>query len=147
MSLKLPTGDSSQLHGSGGTDFALWLTGSDQYRLGSGLVGLFGAAGGLAMTTGDVLPQQRRNLAAFGSAGIGWSPVPAFSVTTQANAHTSFYTGSDLAEVDSTSVQLLIGFTVLLPADVLLDLAMAEDLIFTSSSPDVVYTFALRKNF
>lgn len=31
--LKLPTGDSDQLHGSGSTDFSLWVTASNGYKL------------------------------------------------------------------------------------------------------------------
>ncbi len=146
-SLKLPSGYSPELQGSGSTDFALWLTGSDDYRLGSGHVTLFGAAGGLAMSRGDVLPAQQRNLVAFGTGGVGWSPGPGLAVKAQANAHTSFYKDSDLIELNSGSVQLMIGATFALPAKILMDFAIIDDLVLISSSPDIVYQFAFRKEF
>lgn len=62
-SVKLPTGSSSNLLGSGSTDFALWLTAADDYRLPAlGHVTLFGAAGGMAMTDGNVLKNQQRRI-------------------------------------------------------------------------------------
>jgi hypothetical protein len=146
-SLKLPSGYSPELQGSGSTDFALWLTGSDDYRLGSGHFTLFGAAGGLAMSRGDVLPAQQRNLVAFGTGGFGWSPGPSLAVKAQANAHTPFYKDSNLIELSSGSVQLMIGATFALPAKVLMDFAIIDDLILISSSPDIVYQFAFRREF
>jgi hypothetical protein len=59
-SLKLPFGDIGQLHGSGSTDLSLWLTAGDDYSLEIGRFALFGAAGIMAMTKGDVLPDQQR---------------------------------------------------------------------------------------
>ncbi len=146
-SLKLPSGYSPELQGSGSTDFALWLTGSDDYRLGSGHFTLFGAVGGLAMSRGDVLPAQQRNLVAFGTAGFGWSPGRDLAVKAQANAHTSFYKDSNLIELNSGSVQVMIGTTVALPAKILMDFAIIDDLVLISSSPDIVYQFAFRRDF
>jgi Protein of unknown function (DUF3187) len=146
-SLKLPSGYSPELQGSGSTDFALWLTGSDDYPLGSGHFTLFGAAGGLAMSKGDVLPAQQRNLVAFGTGGFGWSPNQSLAIKAQANAHTSFYTDSHLIELNSGSVQLMIGATFALPAKILMDFAIIDDLILISSSPDIVYQLAFRKEF
>jgi len=146
-SFKLPSGYSPEFQGSGSTDFALWLTGSDDYRLGSGHFTLFGAAGGLAISRGDVLPAQQRNLVAFGTGGFGWSPNQSFAVKAQANAHTSFYKDSNLIELNSGSVQLMIGATFVLPAKILMDFAIIDDLILISSSPDIVYQFAFRREF
>jgi len=52
-SLKLPTGDSNQLHGSGSTDLALWITAGDDYEVAIGHFALFGAAGVMGMTKGN----------------------------------------------------------------------------------------------
>jgi hypothetical protein len=146
-SLKLPSGYSGELQGSGSTDFALWLAGSDDYRVGSGHVTLYGSAGGMVMSTGDVLPHQQRNLAAFGTAGVGWSPVDWLALKAQANAHSPFYRDSELVEINSTSVQFVAVATFGLPAKIQFDFAVVEDLIFTSSSPDIVFQMALRKEF
>jgi hypothetical protein len=146
-SLKLPTGYSGELQGSGSTDFALWLAGSDDYKVGSGHVTLYGSVGGLVMSTGDVLPRQQRNLVAFGTAGIGWSPLDWFALKAQANAHTPFYTDSGLVEVNSNALQFIVGTTFVLPAKIQVDFAVSEDLIQPSSSPDVVFQMALRREF
>lgn len=145
-SIKLPTGNSNRLFGSGSSDFALWLTASDDYRLPLGHLTLYGAAGGMAMTDGDVLGDQQRNFAAFGSLGIGWSPLRWLALKVQANAHTSFYTGSSLDQVNSGSVQLVSGGTIGFTEDTFLDLAVVED-VTVDTAPDVVFHFALRTRF
>jgi len=146
-SLKLPTGDSGKFHGSGSTDFALWLSGNGDYRLGAGHVAVYGGVGGLYMGEGDVLPDLQRQVAGFGTMGIGWSPVEWLAVKFQADAHTPLYMNSKLAELNSEAAQFMFGFTFALPGKLTLDLAVIDDLIYTSASPDVVYHLALRRNF
>ncbi|HEX9023629.1 MAG TPA: DUF3187 family protein, partial [Geobacteraceae bacterium] len=75
-SVKVPTGNSHKLHGSGSTDGALWLTASDDYKLPAwlGHFTLFGAVGGMGMTSGDILRDQQRNVAGFFTFGFGWGP-------------------------------------------------------------------------
>jgi len=145
-SIKLPTGNSNRLFGSGSTDFALWLTASDDSQLPLGHLTVYAAAGGMAMTDGDVLKDQQRNLAAFGSLGFGWSPLQWLALKVQADAHTSFYTGSDLKEVNSGSVQLVSGGTIGFGAKTFLDLGVAED-VLVATAPDVVFHLALRHQF
>jgi hypothetical protein len=99
-SLKLPTGDEDRLLGSGSTDFALWLSGSRTFRNGS--LALFGAAGGLLMSEGNVLPDQQRNVAAFGTIGGGWKPLARLALKAQVDGHTSFYSGSNLRELSES---------------------------------------------
>jgi hypothetical protein len=100
----------------------------------------------MAMTDGDVLKDQQRNLAAFGSLGFGWSPLQWLALKVQADAHTSFYTGSDLKEVNSGSVQLVSGGTIGFGAKTFLDLGVAED-VLVATAPDVVFHLALRHQF
>ena len=145
-SIKLPTGNSNRLFGSGSTDFALWLTASDDYRLPLGHLTLYGAAGGMALTDGDVLKDQQRNLAAFGSLGLGWSPLQWLALKVQADAHTSFYTGSNLKQVNSGSVQLVSGGTIGFSENTFLDLGVSED-VLVDTAPDVVFHLALRSRF
>ncbi len=145
-SIKLPTGNSNRLFGSGSTDFALWLTASDDFRLPLGHLTLYGAAGGMTMTDGDVLEDQQRNLVGFGSLGIGWSPLGWLALKVQADAHTSFYTGSSLEQVNSGSVQIISGGTIGFTDDTFLDIGVAED-VLVDTAPDVVFHFALRSRF
>jgi len=145
-SLKLPTGDSGQLHGSGSTDLALWITVGDDYEIAIGHFTVFGAAGIMGMTNGNVLPDQQRNAVGFGSLGGGWSPLRWLAFKVQANGHTSFYKDSALRELNANSVQLTIGGTLAFSERISLDLGVTEDVI-VSTSPDVVFHFALRGRF
>jgi len=144
--IKLPTGNSHRLFGSGSTDFALWITASDDFRLPLGHLTLYAAAGGVAMTDGDVLRDQQRNLAGFGSLGVGWNPLEWLAVKVQADGHTSFYSGSDLVQVNSGSVQLTAGGTFGLTRNTFLDVGVSED-VMVDTAPDVVFHFALRSRF
>lgn len=144
--LKLPTGDSGQLHGSGSTDFSLWITARDGRRLAAGHFTLFGAAGIMAMTDGKVLPAQQRNWVGFGGLGIGWSPLRWIAFKIQTNAHTTFYRDSELRELNANSAQLTIGGTLAFSQHTTLDIGVSEDIIIRTS-PDVVFHFALRTRF
>lgn len=147
-SLKLPTGSTAKLHGSGSTDIALWLTGSDDYLLpGSwGHLTLFMAAGGMAMTDGRVLKDQQQNLAGFGSLGFGWSPADRIALKTQVSAHTSFYRGSDLEELSQPGVLLMVGGTYAFSPQTALDIAVSEDTSL-AASPDVSLHLGLSHQF
>ena len=145
-SVKFPVGNSHRLFGSGSTDFALWAVVSDDYRLPLGHLTLYAAAGGLIMTKGDVLGDRQRTLAGFGSLGFGWSPLEWLALKIQADGHTSFYTGSDLVQVNGGSVQLTSGGTIGFTPSTFLDIGVSEDVV-VDASPDVVFHFALRSLF
>lgn len=147
-SLKLPTGSSSRLTGSGSTDLALWLTGSNDYALGGewGHATLFAALGGLVMSDGKVLKEQRENLVGFGSLGLGWSPADTFALKAQISSHSAFYSGSELSELTSTAVQLLFGGTYAFTAATTLDIALSEDLT-VGASPDIALHLGLGHRF
>lgn len=147
-SLKLPTGSSAKLHGSGSTDLALWLTGSDDHLLpGSwGHLTLFLAGGGMAMTEGKVLKDQQRNLVGFGNLGFGWSPAKWIALKAQLSSHTPFYQGSDLSELGDFAIELLIGGTCAFTSRTALDIAVSEDLS-VATSPDVALHLGLSHQF
>ena len=145
-SLKLPTGDSEQLHGSGSTDLSLWVTAGDDYRISAGHFTLYGAAGIMGMTEGNVLKEQQRNGVGFGCLGIGWSPARWIAFKIQANGHTSFYKDSELATLNQSSIQLTMGGTLAFSEKISLDLGVTEDVV-VKTSPDVVFHLALRGSF
>lgn len=145
-SLKLPTGDSGELHGSGSTDLALWLSAGKGWKTASGLWELFGGGGILGMTEGDVLPDQQKNTVAFGSLGAGWQPLAWLTLKVQLDGHTAFYRDSDLVELGSGSVQAVMGGTLHVSEGTALDIGVAEDLA-VRTAPDVVFHFALRHRF
>jgi len=145
-SLKLPTGDSKSLRGSGSTDFSCWLTAQDDYKLRYGHGTVFAALGFMAMTDGDVLPEQQRHYVGFGSVGGGWSPLSWIALKIQLDAHTPFYRDSQLRELSANSAQLILGGVLALSDGTSLDIAVSED-IATRTSPDVVFHVALRTRF
>ncbi|HEY6874594.1 MAG TPA: DUF3187 family protein [Geobacteraceae bacterium] len=146
-SIKLPTGNSDNLRGSGSTDFALWLTAADDYRLPAlGHLTLFGAAGGMAMTDGNVLRDQQRNLAGFGTLGLGWGPADWIDFKAQLSGHTPFFQGSDLRELARPALQLIVGGTLNFSPMTSLDIGVSED-VAVNTSPDVALHLALRRRF
>jgi len=146
VSLKLPTGDSDKLLGSGGTDLALSLNGQREFPLENSRLAAFASLGTLLMTDGEVLKDQRRNLAAFGSLGLGWAAYDWLALKAQLDGNTSMYKDSDLIQIDSGSVQLVLGGSFKLAERTILDIALVED-IWVHTSPDAVFHFALRKVF
>jgi len=144
--IKVPTGDSSSLRGSGSTDFSLALCGSMNNFSEWGSLGLFASVGGLAMTRGDVLSDQQNNLAGFGTLGLGWGPTRWISFKLQLNAHTALYHGSALDELSHHTLMLVGGGALKLPGDYLLDIGVTED-VLVASSPDVGLHLGLTKRF
>ena len=145
-SLKVPTGDSNQLHGSGSTDLALWLTASQDWKTTIGMWEIFGGGGILGMTKGNVLPDQQQNAVAFGSLGAGWHPLAWLTLKVQFDGHTAFYKDSDLVELSAGSVQIVMGGTLHFSDRTSLDIGVSEDLV-VKTAPDVVFHFALHHRF
>lgn len=144
--LKLPTGDSSSLRGSGGIDAMLQLCGSMINYSEWGSLGLFGSVGGLVMSDGDVLRDQRNNLAGFGTLGLGWGPAPWISFKLQLNGNTALYHGSSLDELSANWLVLVSGGALKLPGGYLLDIGVSEDLAVGTAS-DVSFHLGLSKKF
>jgi hypothetical protein len=146
VGLKLPTGDSDRLQGSGSTDISLWFSGGAESAFAAGKLASYGSAGLLFMTEGKVLPDQQKRWAAFGSLGVGWLPLQWLAFKVQADAHTPLFSHSDLEEIGANAVQLIVGGTIGLSEKTVLDLGVSEDLI-VKTSPDVVFYLHLRTRF
>lgn len=140
--LSLPTGDSDALRGSGAVDAAVWATADRQGHWFDIPGSLFGGGGLLLMGDGDVLAGQQRRAVAFGSIGGGLRVQPWMSLKLQADIHSSFYDDSELAQINATAVQLLMGGDLQLAKNIRLDLMVGEDLT-VSASPDVVFHLGL----
>ena len=140
--LKLPTGDSTTLAGSGGVDALLQLCGSRQW----GTVGLYGSVGGLVMAPGDLLGDQHNPLAATGSLGFGWLATPLISLKIQLNGTTPLYRDSSLAELSSPTLMLTMGGALHLPDNYLLDIGVVED-VAVATAPDVSFHLGVSRRF
>jgi len=146
LNLKLPTGESEKLMGSGSYDFAFSLTAQRNKTMPSGIWSLYGSLGALYLTLGDVLTEEQEKWVAFGSLGGGWAPNRWLSLKMQTDFHTPFYKHSDLDELSAFAVQLVLGGTVGITEKTALDIGITEDLR-VKTSPDVVFFLNLRHRF
>ncbi len=141
-SLKLPTGDSEQLRGSGGTDLALWLNGGyGGYGLGPS-ASVFGGLGILLMNKGDVLPELQRSRVLFGSLGAGAWVLPRLSLKVQLDYNGAIYRNSELTQLGADSLQLSMGGSLRLAKQTRIELAVVED-VAVATAPDVVFHAAI----
>ncbi|NOX75927.1 MAG: DUF3187 family protein, partial [Gammaproteobacteria bacterium] len=140
--LSLPTGDSAQLRGSGAPELALWLSANKAMRWLALPVGWWGGGGVLLMGNGDVLPEQQRHAALFGSVGVGARVLPWMNLKLQLDFHGPLYDNSGLTQINSPAAQLVIGGDLLLGKNVTLELAVTEDVV-VHASPDVVFYLGL----
>jgi hypothetical protein len=146
VSLKLPTGSAEKLTGSGSTDLAIWLSGEKRRQTTYGQLFFYGGGGGILSGDGKLLSDQRRNLVGFISLGCGWQPWTGLGLQLQFDGHTPFYSKSDLPELTNFSGQLVIGGSLSLAKQTVLELAVIEDLL-VQTAPDVVFHLALRQRF
>ncbi|MDY0301901.1 MAG: DUF3187 family protein [Trichlorobacter sp.] len=144
--LKLPSGNSKKLLGSGGTDLALFLSGAMNRTTNYGILGLYGSAGGLFTADGDVLKKQRNNWVGFGNVGLGWSPAHWIGFKVQCDMHSKFYKQSSLDELGKFATSMTFGGTLKFPGNYLLDIGVAED-IAVDTAPDVTFHLGLTKRF
>lgn len=144
--IKLPSGDSSYLRGSGGTDFLLQLCGGMIRYSAWGSLGVYASAGGLVMPRSDVLSDQHNPLAGVGTLGFGWGPASWISFKAQLNASTPLYHDSSLAELSKSPMMMLFGGALRLPGEYLLDIGVAED-VAVSTAPDVSFHLGVSKRF
>jgi hypothetical protein len=144
--VKLPTGDSSYLLGSGGTDVMLQLCGSMIRFSELGSLGVYGSVGGIAMSRSDVLRDQHKPLAGVGTLGLGWGPAPWISFKVQLNGNTPLYHDSSLVELSKSPLVLVFGGALRFPGEYLLDIGVAED-VAVATAPDVSFHLGLSKRF
>lgn len=143
--LKLPTGDSDDLHGSGSTDVSLQLLATDAATLSAWNATLAWMIGGLWLGEGDVLGGLRRDLVAVASIGVSRPVWRRLALRLQIDGHSSFYE-TDLEPLGSAGVQLSFGGSIMLARAGRLDLVLVENL-FTDTTPDLVLHFAWRGAF
>ena len=132
--LKLPTGESDDLLGSGGTDISAGLAYRDQELLKVINTVLTANLGMVYLGDSDILSDKQLNFAGYGGVSLDWLALDWLELKLQLDMHSAMY-DSELAQLGS-SIQLLAGGTVHLPGDVMLDLGISEQLI-TDSTPDV----------
>jgi hypothetical protein len=142
--LKLPTGDSAALLGSGATDLSLWvsLACPDSGSSADGTWCLYGGGGIVLLGEGDVLAKLQHRQVGFASGGIVWQFLPAWSVKTQLDVHTPLYRDSELSPLGHLAAQWLLGLDYRHPGTrTFLEFGFTED-VALKTTPDV--SFMLR---
>lgn len=139
VSLKLPTGDSDELLGSGSTDLAGWLSAAmtrpDKWNL-------YGGGGLLIMNEGNVMPAQQRHLVVFGTLGLSKKFLPQLSVKGQLDMHSPFYSDSGLRQLGRYAVQGLLGLDWEFAPRTYLAFSISEDMV-VGAAPDVAFNLSL----
>jgi hypothetical protein len=138
LSVKLPTGDSGKLHGSGAVDVALWYKKEAQQQFFGARGGSFYSIGALYLGNGDVLADIESRWVGFGGLGAGVHLTNNLLFISQVDINSPFYSSSDLVEVGEYAMQLTLGGRVLISEQGRINLGLAEDLII-DASPDVTF--------
>ena len=142
FSVKLPTGDSADLLGSGAADAALALYAEDTRQLFGRDLGYMGFAGVVALGDGDILAEQQKSAVPFGGLAATWHATEKFRITGQLQAQGA-YIDSDLDELGGGSIQLTVGGAYHFSRHgVSLRFALVEDVI-SDAMPDFAVHFAV----
>jgi len=136
ISIKLPSGDSEKLTGSGSTDIALWS--ALDYRL-SAASWFYGQAGLLYMSDSEVLQHRQNDWAGFATAGMAYEAWPDIQLKAQFDIHSALY-DSELKYL-SEVIQFTFGGSYRINAQQSIDFAIAED-IQAGASPDVNFNIS-----
>ena len=146
ISLKLPTGESQDLHGSGAADVAAWWSFRSIPEPEKSAFNYFGSLGAMLLGKGDILPDQQRRIVGFGGAGIGYRLNQTIRFKVQADLHTPVYQDSGFSQLTGYVAQFTMGGEIAFSQDTKLDIGVAEDL-YVDVSPDVVFHLNLSSRF
>jgi len=143
FSVKLPTGDTEDLHGSGAVDIAAGVYADTASEFLGRALGLSGFAGVLALGKGDFAPEIQRDTVPFAGAALTWHASEPFTLTGQAQVQGAYFDSSQ-DDLGSSSVQLAFGATYRpRRGGLALGLAIVEDLI-GDTTPDLALHFSIR---
>jgi len=140
LSVKLPTGDSDKLTGSGATDVSLTLAG--ERRVDAWCV--FGQAAVTWLGEGDLLPYRQRSVVWSGLAGVSGRVWQGLSLKAQVDAHTAAFD----SELDflNEAIVLTVGGDYRFASGWLMNIGVSED-IAVEHSPDVVFFFSAKRGW
>ena len=143
-SLKLPTGDDTELLGSGSTDLAAWLSAAttrppDKWNL-------YGGGGLLLMSEGNVMPAQQREAVIFGTLGLSQKFFPRVTINAQLDVHSPFYNDTELQQLGQYAVVGSLGADWEFESKKFVTFSISEDLVI-GASPDVVFNLSLTLPF
>ena len=132
--LKLASGDSNELLGSGATDFNVSIYHS---RMIASNFWWSTHAGASYLGQGDILPDQQRPWAATLGTGLNWQVTKPITLRVQLDMHTALYDDSELDPLAKPAYILSFGGRILMGRFGSLDLAVIEDFPNSGVAPDV----------
>lgn len=140
--VKFPTGDSENLHGSGGTDLSLGIAGDGNKLWGLDRLNGFYRAGAVYVGQPQYLADRSVPLIGYLSSGLGYFLTDWFELRVQGAARSAAY-DSDLKNLGDPSITLTFGGNFTLGKSYELSLGVGED-INVATAPDVTFLLALR---
>mgnify|MGYP001815911391 FL=1 len=140
--IKLPTGDTDNFHGSGGTDFSVGIAGDWNTVFNEERLNAFYRAHVNYIGEPDLLPDRYEEIVWQLSAGLGYFLTPSFELRAQAIGRTANYE-SKIETLGQNSLWLMFGANIRVTENYLLSLGMAED-VKVRSAPDVSFQLSLR---
>ena len=142
FSVKLPTGDSDDVHGSGAMDAALGIYAQASRQLFGRELAYAGFAGLLGLGDGDVLASQQRSAVPYGGLATTWHATGRFGISAQLQAQGA-YIDSDLDELGGSSIQLTVGGVYRWPGQgIAVTFGLVEDVI-SDATPDFGLYFGI----
>ena len=146
LSIKLPTGDASQMLGSGAVDVAAWLSGHRSTESEDSGYKVYGRLGVMALGKAEVLAEQQRRLLVFGGIGAGFRYNQSVRFKSQLDFHTGLYKDSAFSQLTRYAIPFTLGGEIAFGRDTRLDIGVTEDL-YVDVSPDVSFHFGLYTAF
>jgi hypothetical protein len=141
-SLKLPTGDSGRLLGSGAADISAGLYVAKAIEVRDRDVLLNALAGVSSLGDGDVLAELQRDAVMFGGAAASWRISHRFGLTTQVYWQDSYFR-SDIFELGGKSLQLALGAYYRTRRSTLMRFAIVEDVSANATTDFALHISAL----
>lgn len=138
--VKLPTGSSEKLTGSGGSSLSIWTVGERSVIPGLG-ISMAGYLGYLHLQSGEVLAEQVNRSNIFGGAALDWRYSQYLFFRSQLDFHTGLYQHTGY-EFLGNAVLLTLGGGINFSPGLSLNIAVAED-IKVNASPDVSFHVSL----
>lgn len=140
--LKLPTGDSNRLAGSGAVALSSSVHASGRFRTRLH----WSVSGGFLLGgSSDVLQSSAKSTVAFGSTTLAWKASDALVLKAQLDAHSAVYEGTG-EPLNRATFQLSIGAAFAIADTWALEVGFSED-IAVETAPDVVFHAGLRHRF
>jgi len=138
--IKMPTGDSDKLTGSGAVDMSLGLHGGSIATLFDRELAYSGFLGVLMLGDGDIMPALQRSAVPYGGAALRWQATTRIALATQLYVQGPYF-DAELDELGGNTFQLSFGADFRVKGS-LLRFAIVED-IAAAAAPD----FALHISF